>query len=240
MPLALPPGNGASFFSEMSVHSIGAQGPLSALTGLGLLAANVLADQLGLPVPAVPALVLAGALSAENLGWTSELLAASIAATTLADSLWYVAGRRFGRSAVGILCILSLTPEKCVTQTELRFKRWGGSALILAKFVPGLSVIAPPLAGALRMRWWRFIALTLAGAALWSGTFLLTGRLLGRQVRQALPLITQYVGLSILAATLALALYIGLRWYQRYRLRSALARLSADPLSQERPGRQRT
>jgi len=222
------------------VHSIGAQGPLSALAGVGLLSASVLADQLGFPVPAVPALILAGALSAEDLGWTGELLAASIAATTLADSLWYVAGRRFGRSAVGVLCVLSLTPEKCVTETELRFTRWGGSALILAKFVPGLSVITPPLAGALRMRWWRYLSLTLAGSALWSGAFLLAGRLLGRQVRQSLPLIMQYVGLSIFAATLAVALYIGLRWYQRHRLRSALTRSSAGPLSQERPGRQRT
>lgn len=200
-----------------------AQGSFSALTGIALVTANVLADQLGLPLPAVPTLLLAGALAAEDLGRAGELYAASIAAATLADSLWYAAGRRFGRSTIHVICGLSLTPKQCVSETELRFGRWGGSALILSKFIPGISIIAPPLAGALRMRWWRFLYLTVAGSALWTGAFLLAGMLLGRQIRQVLPRIVRYGGVALAASAVALAIYVALRWYQRRRLRPGAA-----------------
>jgi membrane protein DedA with SNARE-associated domain len=215
----------------MSVHPVDIQGSLSAPAGVGLIAANVLADQLGLPVPALPVLILAGALAAEDVAWAVEVFAASVTAATVADSLWYVAGRRFGDAAVRILCVLSLTPEKCVNDTELRFNRWGGIALIFSKFVPGLSVIAPPLAGALRMPWWRFLSITLVASALWTGALLLAGMLLGRQLRQLLSWISPYGGVVLLAAALALAVYIGVRWYQKYRLRSPALRRGRPTIS---------
>jgi membrane protein DedA with SNARE-associated domain len=224
----------------MSVHLVDIQGSLSALTGVGLVAANVLADQLGLPVPALPALVLAGALAAKDVAWACEVFAASVAAATVADSLWYVAGRRFGHAAVRILCVLSLTPEKCVNDTELRFNRWGGFALIFSKFVPGLSVVAPPLAGALRMPWWRFLPATIVASALWAGALLLVGMLMGRQVRQLLSRITPYGGVVLVAAALAVAIYLGLRWYQKYRLGSPILRRGRPTISREQRDRQQT
>src|SRR5207249_34567 len=103
--------------------------------GLALVFANVLLEQLGLPIPAVPALVVA------------------FVACMIGDAIWFLAGRRYGRRVMAFLCRVSLSPDSCVRQTEFRFERWGRLTLVLSKFIPGLSTIAPPLAGAMRLGW---------------------------------------------------------------------------------------
>jgi len=124
--------------------------------GLLFVFANVLAEQIGLPLPAVPALVIAGALAADGKISAIDALIAVFVACTTANAIWYVAGRYFGRSMLKLLCRISLSPDSCVRQTEVRFGRWGGLTLIFAKFIPGLATIAPPLAGAMRIGWSRF------------------------------------------------------------------------------------
>src|SRR5207247_10198224 len=112
---------------------------LIAQYGLVLVFANVLLEQLGLPIPAVPALVVAGALSAE--GEFSPLAAFGVAfvACMMGDAAWYLAGRRYGRRVMKLLCRVSLSPDSCVRQTEFRFERWGKLTLVLSKFIPGRS-----------------------------------------------------------------------------------------------------
>src|SRR5882672_5161195 len=111
---------------------------------------NVLLQQLGLPVPAVPTLLLAGSLAAAAPG-LGKVLAAAVVASVVADWIWYVAGRAFGYRVLAGLCRLSINPGSCVSQTEARFVRWGIPSLVLAKFIPGFSTVAPPIAGAMRM-----------------------------------------------------------------------------------------
>ncbi|KAB2965774.1 DedA family protein, partial [Zoogloea sp.] len=123
---------------------------------------NVLLQQLGLPVPAVPTLLLAGSLTA-GPGQLGAMLAAATLASVLADWLWYGMGRRFGYRVLAGLCRLSINPASCVSQTEARFVRWGLSSLVVAKFVPGFSTVAPPIAGALRMALPGFLAAAGAG-----------------------------------------------------------------------------
>ena len=111
---------------------------------------NVLLQQLGLPVPAVPTLMVIGSLTV--LPSTAILtLAAAVSASVLADSVWYGAGRMFGYRLLSGLCRLSINPGSCVTQTESRFARWGVWSLVVAKFIPGFSTVAPPIAGSLKM-----------------------------------------------------------------------------------------
>jgi len=124
---------------------------------------NVLLQQLGLPVPAVPTLLLAGSLAAAP-GSLGTLLAAAVAASVLADWLWYGLGQRFGYRVLAGLCQLSINPSSCVSQTEARFLRWGVSSLVVAKFIPGFSTVAPPIAGALRMSLAGFLLAAAAGA----------------------------------------------------------------------------
>lgn len=111
---------------------------------------NVLLQQIGLPVPAVPTLLLAGSLAAST-GSLGQVLAAAVAASVVADWLWYWSGKMFGYRVLAGLCKLSINPSSCVSQTEARFIRWGVSSLVVAKFIPGFSTVAPPIAGALRM-----------------------------------------------------------------------------------------
>ena len=203
--------------------------PLYSQVGLALVAGNVLLDQLGLPVPAVPTLVVAGAVAVAHVGWGTELLACSAAACVLADVVWYVAGRRYGNRVMKLLCRLSLTPDSCVNETQLRFERWGGSAIVVAKFVPGLAIIAPPLAGALRMGAARFIALSTLGAVLWVGAFLGLGALLEPQISRWLPRLADFGGTVVGVVVALLALYIAFKWWQRHRFAALLRMPRASP-----------
>src|SRR4029453_13352236 len=109
--------------------------------GVLLVFANVLLQQLGAPVPAFPTLVLAGALSVTGVISAPGTLSAAVVASLIADSAWYAAGVRYGRPVLTTLCRVSLSPDSCVRQSEDRLARWGAWALILGKFVPGLSTV---------------------------------------------------------------------------------------------------
>jgi membrane protein DedA with SNARE-associated domain len=148
----------------------------------GVLWMVVAAEQLGLPIPAAPVLLGAGALAgADKLGLAPSLLLA-VLACLLSDLVWYEAGRRRGGSILGLLCRVSLEPDSCVRRTEDTFARHGARTLLVAKFVPGLSTVAPPLAGVIGMTRRRFLALDAAGAALWSGAYLAVGYVFSDQL----------------------------------------------------------
>jgi rhodanese-related sulfurtransferase len=131
-----------------------------------------------------------------------------------------------------LLCRISLTPDICVSQTQTSFERWGDKALLFAKFVPGLSMIAPPLAGALRMSPLRFALLSLLGSAAWVGAAALIGVLLKSQVERVLPRLAGVGSAALTLLLLALAAYIAYKWWERRRFYIALdmARISVDEL----------
>src|SRR5262249_14232916 len=106
--------------------------PVGAPFGLSLIFLNVLLEQLGLPVPAVPTLVIAGALAANGRLPASGVFALAVAACLIGDSSWYLAGRRYGARVMKLLCRISLTPDTCVSQTQASFERWGPRALVVA------------------------------------------------------------------------------------------------------------
>src|SRR5215470_4728132 len=116
-----------------------------------VITANVLANQLGIPVPVIPTLIVAGALVAQGTISPSGLFISAILACVVADTVWFIAGRVYGNGVMKLLCRISLTPDSCVSDTQARFERWGANVLLVAKFVPGLSLVAPPLAGATKM-----------------------------------------------------------------------------------------
>ena len=120
---------------------------LLAQHGLALVFANVLLAQAGIPIPAVPILVVAGAFVAQGQIALAPLVLVSVVASLIGDTLWYVAGRRYGYGVLRTLCRVAIEPDSCVKQTENIFERWGAPSLVLAKYVPGFSTVAPPLAG---------------------------------------------------------------------------------------------
>ena len=202
--------------------------------GLALVVFNVLLDQGGLPIPAIPTLVVAGAVAADHHLWGLELYIGAILACIAADMAWYLAGRWYGNTVMRFLCGISLTPDYCVSETQERFERWGQKAVVLAKFVPGLAVVAPPLAGALRMGGWRFLGLSTIGSALWVGSFLAIGALLRKQIDSLLPVVEHFTALALLIVIALLLLYIAFKWWERRRFYDSLrtARMSVDELYQ--------
>jgi len=190
--------------------------------GLALVFANVLLEQLGLPIPAVPTLVVAGALAAEGELSPLAVFGFAFVACMIGDAVWFLAGRRYGRRVMTFLCRVSLSPDSCVRQTEFRFERWGRLTLVLSKFIPGLSTIAPPLAGAMRLGWPSFLLLNSLGVVIWAGVAIGAGMAFHAQINE---FIVRLEGLGTLAAEavgVLLGGYIALKWWERRRFYRAL------------------
>ncbi|MBV8909973.1 MAG: DedA family protein/thiosulfate sulfurtransferase GlpE [Gammaproteobacteria bacterium] len=200
--------------------------------GLSLVFFNVLLEQLGLPVPAIPTLVVAGALAADGQLSLVGVGALALGGCLIGDSTWYIAGRVYGVRVMRLLCRISLTPDICVSRTQSSFERWGARALIVAKFVPGLGLIAPPLAGATRMSYLRFAANSVLGSALWVTAALLAGALLREQILLLLPWLASVGGTALGLLLLLLGVYVVFKWWERRRFYAALemARISVADL----------
>ncbi|MBL8446311.1 MAG: VTT domain-containing protein [Zoogloeaceae bacterium] len=200
--------------------------------GLAAVFCVVLLEQLGLPIPALPVLLLAGALAAGDAMFAVWALACALVASSVADYAWYFAGRRLGHRVLNLLCRISLSPDSCVRQTESAFERRGVATLVIAKFVPGLATLAPPLAGALGIRPAAFLIFNGAGAALWAGAGIFGGLVFHDQIDdlvEGLDALGRAAGYFLLAA---LGLYVALRWWQRHQAIRDLrmARISVDEL----------
>jgi membrane protein DedA with SNARE-associated domain len=200
--------------------------------GVGFVFLNVLLEQLGIPVPAVPTLVVAGALAADGRLSFGKLLAAAFVATVAADTVWFLLGRRFGQKVLKTLCKLSLSPDSCVRQTEGLFGTYGLASLLFAKFVPGYSTVAPPLAGAAGSTLPRFLAFTSGGTLLWAGAALGLGLLFHGAIDRVLTFLADLGSGAVVLLAAALLLYIALKWTQRRRFYRFLrmARIGAADL----------
>jgi membrane protein DedA with SNARE-associated domain len=183
--------------------------------GYPLLFAMVLAEQLGLPIPSGPILLAMGALIGDGKYSWAGALSLSMVACVAADGVWYGIGRRKGSSVLKLLCRISLEPDSCVSSTRYWFKRLGGWALVIAKFVPGLSTVAPPMAGLSRMAWWKFLGADGLGGFLWAGAFLGLGHVFRAQLEDVAAYAARLGGWLIVLLGGALALWIGWKYYQR-------------------------
>lgn len=144
--------------------------------------------------------------------------AAIVAATLIGSAAWFAAGRRYGVGVLRLLCRFSLTPDACVSRTEGAFGRWGWSALVVGRFVPGISRVAPPLAGALGMGWSRFLALTAAGATLYGIVLVGAGWLLHAQIEAAVGLLDELGWHALGGIGGLLVLSVAWRWWLRRRM----------------------
>lgn len=199
---------------------------------LALIFLNVFAEQLGLPLPSQPVLILAGALALNGQLQLVPLLVTVFCAFMIGDAVWFQAGRMNGRRIMSLLCRISLSPDSCVRQSETRYRRWGGFSLVITRFIPGLSRIARPLAGALQLGWPRFLLLNTLGVLLWSGAWIGLGMLLHVPIGHAVAALGDHGSLAAEIVIVALVAYIGLRWYLRHRFFQQLriVRISADQL----------
>jgi membrane protein DedA with SNARE-associated domain/rhodanese-related sulfurtransferase len=195
--------------------------------GPALVFANVLAASLGLPVPAMPCLVLFGAMAAMHPATVGTQLASvlilAIFATLIGDSAWYLAGRIYGGNTLKTLCKLSLSRDTCVKKTERFFGRWGVRVLAVAKFVPGLAIVSIPMAGAMGTTYRTFLTYDSIGAALWSGTGLIIGAIFAPQIDMLMAGAGRLGRMAGVIILVLLMLYATYRWIRRRQLINKLA-----------------
>jgi membrane protein DedA with SNARE-associated domain/rhodanese-related sulfurtransferase len=200
--------------------------------GLVLVFANVLIQQLGLPIPALPTLIVAGALAADGKISALALFGVAFIACAISDATWYTVGRRFGRRVMQLLCRISLSPESCVRQSTYLFHRWGNLTFVVAKFVPGLLIISPAMAGTMRLNGWSFALLDGLGAALWAAFAIGTGMLFHSEISRLIVHLQELEGVAVALIGVLLGGYVARRWWQRRRFfdRLRMARITVDEL----------
>jgi len=202
--------------------------------GYAVLLLWVFLEQAGLPLPSVPLLLAAGALGGmHRLNFGFSLLV-SLAACLCADTMWYELGRRNGIRIVQWLCRISLEPDSCVRRTEGIFEKQGARSLLVAKFLPGLSAVATPLAGIFQMKYRRFLAFDTLGALLWAGSYLGLGYVFSGQLALVAVNI-QRLGGSVAAVVIFFtAFYIVYKFIARQQFLRELriARVSPEELKE--------
>jgi membrane protein DedA with SNARE-associated domain/rhodanese-related sulfurtransferase len=202
--------------------------------GLILVFANVLMEQLGIPLPAYPTLVITGALLDRGDYSVAALLLTAVGASLIADYAWFSAGRSHGRKVTAVLCRISLSPDSCVRQTEMIYQRWGAPSLLVAKFIPGFASVASALAGTVGTRRATFILFDGLGAILWAGSAIYLGTLFRTTIADLLSILEALGKWGGVLLLLALASFIASKWWQRYRFLKSLrmARISVEELNQ--------
>jgi membrane protein DedA with SNARE-associated domain len=202
--------------------------------GYAVLFVWMAAEQIGLPIPAIPLLLAAGALAGSGRLSLTLALAVSVIASLLADTLWYEIGRRRGVRVLQFLCRVSLEPDTCVRNTELMFERYGVRSLVVSKFIPGLSTAAPPLAGIFGMALPRFLLYAGLGAIVYAGMFAGLGYLFSAQLESMAEGALRLGEWLVLLVAGALAGYVLLKFWQRRRFLHLLrtARITPEDLKE--------
>jgi membrane protein DedA with SNARE-associated domain len=173
---------------------------------------------IGLPIPADPVLLIAGALVGDHhYNFFAAFFSALIPAI-LADYMWYEIGRAKGNSVLRLLCRLTIEPDTCVRTAESNFTRRGVATLYIAKFVPGLSLISMPMAGVIGMSRRRFLMADIIGCTLWVSAYMMTGVLFHKYVESLIVQIGLFGHRAGIVALTLLAIYIGYKWVQRWRI----------------------
>jgi membrane protein DedA with SNARE-associated domain/rhodanese-related sulfurtransferase len=210
--------------------------------GLWLVFANVLATQLGAPLPIYPTLIAVGSVSSRGQIGIAQVVAVAVAASLIADIAWYAAGARIGRRVLRVMCRISLSPDSCVRQSETLYERWGAPSLLFAKFVPGFAAVATSMAGIVRTPLGSFVLFDGIGAALWSGVGVALGWIFRDAVGEVLQVLAEAGRWGLVGLACALVLYMTVKAVQRLRLIRSLrmARVTVDELNdminrEERP-----
>ena len=200
--------------------------------GASVLFWIVFLEQAGLPIPALPLLIAAGALVGAGKMSAAAALLIPLVASLPPDLGWYFLGRIKGGKVLGLLCRMSLEPDSCVRSTENLFHQYGARSLLIAKFVPGFSTVAPPLAGIVGMSTVTFVLYDAAGTLIWAGTSAGVGALFSDQLERLAHWFDQAGGLLLAIIVLGLGAFIGYKFYHRQKFLRTLrmAKITVDEL----------
>jgi membrane protein DedA with SNARE-associated domain/rhodanese-related sulfurtransferase len=202
--------------------------------GILLVFGSVLLEHGGFPIPAAPLLVAAGALAEAGAMQPERVLLAALCASLIADHVWFLTGRRYGRRLLAGICRLSLSPDTCVRKTDDLVARHGAPLLLVAKFIPGVSAVAVPTVGAMGLPYRRFLLFDALGCLAWAGAYVGGGMIFSREVGRAIEGMGVIGGWSLLVVAALFALYIAWKVEHRRRLRKLyrLVRISPREMTQ--------
>ena len=189
----------------------------------------VLIEQGGVPVPSVPVLLAAGTMSAAHKLHVAYALPIILLACLISDSAWFFLGRRFGGKVLNILCKFSLEAATCVERTHGTVSRRGAVTLLFAKFVPGLSTVAAPIAGQAKIPYSTFVAYDMAGTVIWAGAWLFAGRFFGDIARRSSDFFALLAHSGIALVLLMVVSLVAYRLYKRHQFLVELRGLRLEP-----------
>ena len=195
----------------------------------------VFVEQVGVPLPAMPLLLAAGALAGTgNLNYFAAVFWAALGAL-VADSIWFQLGRHKGIKILQLLCRISIEPDSCVRRTEGIFAKQGAKSLLVAKFLPGLGIVTPPLAGIFHMKFRRFLLFDGLGALLWTGTFVGLGYAFSGEIERIAARLASLGGWLLVVIAAALGSYIAYKFVARQRFLRELriARITVEELKKK-------
>lgn len=200
--------------------------------GVPVLFGAVFVEQMGLPLPALPWMLAVGAMSAAGSFNALEGIGVTVAACIVADAIWFYLGRYRGSQVLNLLCRMSLEPDSCVRRTQNVVTQYGWRGIVLAKFVPGLSTMAPPIAGMSKISLTRFLTMDALGALLYGSCFILLGYCFSAQIDRIEAAIASIGGSALTLIAAVTVAYIAYKYWQRRRLLRELrmARITADEL----------
>jgi membrane protein DedA with SNARE-associated domain len=195
----------------------------------------VFLEQIGLPLPAVPILLAAGALSATGEFSLFLGLGITVLACLIADVIWFYLGRYRGHRVLRLLCRISLEPDSCVRRTQNVYTRYGLKGVVVSKFVPGLGTVAPPLAGMAGVGVGRFLLADGLASLLYGGCFICLGYLFSNQIQRIAAALASIGGGVVGLVLGSVAIYIGFKYWQRQRILRELrmARITVAELRQK-------
>lgn len=203
--------------------------------GAVVLFVAVFIEQVGIPLPAALWLFAAGALvGTSQMHWYVALSAGAMG-SIIADVIWFYLGRFYGNRVLHLLCRISLEPDTCVRRTQDLFGRYGIQGVVGAKFIPGLSTLAPPLAGSAGFSLGRFVFYDFGGSCLYVGSFLLVGVLFSHQLEQVIAAMASLGNGALAVVGGLIAVFIAYKYIKRHRLLSELrmSRITPDELHQK-------
>jgi membrane protein DedA with SNARE-associated domain/rhodanese-related sulfurtransferase len=189
----------------------------------------VLVEQAGVPIPSVPVMLAAGTMSAAHKLHLEVIIPVVLLACFLSDSMWWWLGRRFGSRVLDVLCKLSLDASTCVNRAQGSIARRGGLTLLFAKFVPGVSTIAAPIAGQAGMAFFEFVIYDMIGSLLWAMAWLFTGRFFGDIAARSARLFATLTHFAVGLVLLMIVSIVVYRYVQRRRFMAELRGLRLEP-----------
>ena len=203
--------------------------------GYSVLFGAVLAQQIGVPLPSTPFIIAAGALARSGQLSFGATIFVAFCAAMIADLVWFEIGRVRGVRVLQLLCRISLEPDYCVRRTENSFARYGATTLVVGKIVPGISVLATPMAGVYGLAPSRFLIFDGIGILLWVVPFELLGYVFSDQLEDVVAYTSRFGGLLFILLVGGLATYVAWKYAQRRRFLRSLrvARITPEQLKAE-------